>query len=304
MKRFSVCGSEVSRCANRCSVSIRASVFFVTGLLLTVQAASATPRLNAVGDYVDAPPRQAGAGYQKWRVVDADPKGLNCRMASEFRPVALDGANAPTALYENNRHNISQWSVVFSFAKGQELRAVTGNWGAQQIMLRDRDGNSWLGVHTNAQRGDCFVRANRRFVEPIVSGAASLKPGNYFAQGSMFARSRRAVAARSGRTCLMSVDGPPTPYQGNLAITVSSLSVRDGKLYRDSTNEALDVGQGGTSFNESSRGGQWQLQGETSWKNAPTQESQAIEECLASRQPYVRKMQGQFIPGQPFPKSR
>ena len=188
MKRFPVCGSEVARCANRCSVSIRASVVFVTGLLLTAQAASATPRLNAAGDYVDAPPRQAGAGYQKWKVVDADPKGLNCRMASEFRPVALDGADAPNALYENNRHNISQWSVVFAFSKGQELSAVTGNWGAQQIMLRDRDGNPWLGVNTNRQRGDCFVRANRRFIEPIVPIAASLKSGNYLAQGSLFAR--------------------------------------------------------------------------------------------------------------------
>jgi hypothetical protein len=275
-------------------------MFFVIGLLLTAQAASATPRLNAAGDYVDAPPRQGGAGYQKWRVVDADPKGLNCRMASEFRPVTLDGADAPATLYQNNRHNISQWSVVFSFAKGQELRAVTGNMGAQQIMLRDRDGNSWLGVHTNAQRGDCFVRANRRFVEPIVPGAASLKPGNYFAQGSMFARSRRAAASRSDRTCLMSVDGPPTPYQGNLAITVSSLSVRDGKLYRDAKNQALEVGQGGTSFNDGIRGS-WEFQQEVSWKDAPTQEIQAMEECLASRDPYVRKMQGQFIPGQPLP---
>lgn len=132
--------------------------------LLTVgiiSVAVATPSLNSDGDYVGSTTN----GYTKWQVVDPDPNGLNCRMASEFQPAILDSIDNPADLYEDNQHDVGRWPVVFSFQTGETLRAVIGNGRFNQIMLLDHQGKPWLGVHT--RKGDCFVRANQRYVQPM-----------------------------------------------------------------------------------------------------------------------------------------
>lgn len=142
----------------------------VAGTIGFASATFATPTLTPNGDYRDQNGRSPG--YLTWEVVDADPKGLNCRMAEQFRPVSLDGADTPADVYRNYRHEVSQWEVLFAFRRGQRLNAVSGNMGNNQIMLIDRQGKPWLGVNTS--RGDCFVRANSRFVRPI--GAPGYQP--------------------------------------------------------------------------------------------------------------------------------
>lgn len=139
---------------------------WLTGLAVvltvgTTSIAGATPYLNPNGDYVGS----TTDGYMKWQVVDPDPNGLNCRMANEFQPAVLDGADTPAVLYENNRHDVGRWPVVFSFQTGETLEAVIGNARFNQIMVLDRQGKPWLGVST--YKGDCFVRANQRYVQPI-----------------------------------------------------------------------------------------------------------------------------------------
>lgn len=114
------------------------------------------------------------AGKQlNWLVVDSDSEGLNCRMAERFRSISADGVDAPAELFERNKHNVSQWPVVTAFRRGQRLLAVTGN-NANQIMIADSQGKPWLPVSTD--KGNCFVRANSRFIKPIRENPTTLKP--------------------------------------------------------------------------------------------------------------------------------
>ena len=94
-------------------------------------------------------------------------------MAERFRWISVDGMNAPDELFEKNKHNVSQWPVVTAFRRGQRLQAVTGN-NANQIMIADSQGKPWLPVSTD--KGNCFVRANSRFIKPIREHPTTLKP--------------------------------------------------------------------------------------------------------------------------------
>jgi len=151
---------------------------FMIGLVLAgtigiSTSAIAIPVPNQQGDYPIPALRQRGGRHVNWQVVDPDPQGLNCRMAKQFQGFSVDGANAPQELFQRNRHTISQWAVVTKFNRGQRLRAVTGNL-ANQIMLVDRQGKPWLPV--NSPKGDCFVRANSRFIQPLREDPTTLKP--------------------------------------------------------------------------------------------------------------------------------
>ena len=140
---------------------------------LGADLALAIPTPNRQGDYPAPPPKQAQGLHVNWQVVDSDPKGLNCRMARQFQGFAVDGSDAPRDLSARNKHNISQWPVVFAFKQGQRLQAVTGNWG-NHIMLTDQQGKPWLAVNTS--KGHCFVRANSNFVKPLREDPVTLKP--------------------------------------------------------------------------------------------------------------------------------
>lgn len=135
--------------------------------------ALALPTANSQGDYPIPAQRQRGDRHQNWRVVDRDPKGLNCRMAQRFQGVSVDGIDAPPELSKRNLHNVSQWPVVFSFRQGQRLVAVTGNMD-NQIVLVDSQGKPWLPVYTS--KGNCFVRANSRFIQPIPENHTTGQP--------------------------------------------------------------------------------------------------------------------------------
>ncbi|MEG4420463.1 hypothetical protein QUA70_18015 [Microcoleus sp. LAD1_D5] len=150
-------------------------VFLAAAWILGIGAnlASAIPVANQQGDYPVPPARQRGNRQVNWVVVDSDSQGLNCRMAQKFRSISVDGLDAPAELFERNKHKISQWAVVTAFRRGQRLQAVTGN-NANQIMIADSQGKPWLPVSTD--KGNCFVRANSRFIKPIRENPTTLKP--------------------------------------------------------------------------------------------------------------------------------
>lgn len=135
--------------------------------------ALALPVANQQGDYTGLLARQRGNRQVNWVVVDSDSQGLNCRMAQRFRSISVDGIDAPDELFEKNKHNVSQWPVVTTFRRGERLQAVTGN-NANQIMIADSNGKPWLPISTD--KGNCFVRANSRFVKPIRENPTTLKP--------------------------------------------------------------------------------------------------------------------------------
>ncbi|MGL5196762.1 MAG: hypothetical protein ACRC8Y_24485, partial [Chroococcales cyanobacterium] len=87
--------------------------------------------------------------------------------------IIMDSLDVPETLYTNNLHEISQWSVVRRFQRGARLEAVTGNLG-NQILLLDKRGKPWIPV--SIEDGNCFVRANSRFIVPIAEDPVTLEP--------------------------------------------------------------------------------------------------------------------------------
>ncbi|WP_293333647.1 hypothetical protein [Microcoleus sp. CAWBG58] len=140
---------------------------------LGANLALALPVANGQGDYTGLLARQRGNRQVNWVVVDSDSQGLNCRMAQRFRSISVDGVDAPDELFAKNKHNVSQWPVVTTFRRGERLEAVTGN-NANQIMIADSNGKPWLPISTD--KGNCFVRANSRFVKPVRENPTTLKP--------------------------------------------------------------------------------------------------------------------------------
>lgn len=137
-------------------------------LTVTASVALAIPTAGANGNYQLSQLR-GKPGQTNWLVVDADPKGLNCRMAKQYRSFAMDGAETPANLYINSIHKIYDWSIAGTFRKNDRIQAVTGNMGRNQIVLIDDRGMAWIPIVApkNAQAKNCFVRANSRFIKPI-----------------------------------------------------------------------------------------------------------------------------------------
>ncbi|AFY82162.1 hypothetical protein [Oscillatoria acuminata] len=143
----------------------------VASLVLISGPSLAVPATNADGDYLF--PGRRGNRQFNWQVRDPDPNGLNCRMPRQFRGIIMDSLDVPETLRTNNRHEISQWSVVRRFQRGERLEAVTGN-NANQIVLLDKRGKPWIPVSIEGE--NCFVRANQRFIVPIPEDPVTLEP--------------------------------------------------------------------------------------------------------------------------------
>jgi hypothetical protein len=126
-----------------------------------------------------------------------------------------------------------------------------------------------------------------------------LKIGTYFAQGSVFARSYRAIAQKGNRTCIHLVDGPPSPYAGYARITVSHVSMKDGQPFIEATRETIHI----NSNPDMSSGFHFTLgegEGRTAvWEHRQNtfKPSATIDECLSAIGIYVKIVQGPFIPG-------
>lgn len=138
---------------------------------------------------------------------------------------------------------------------------------------------------------------------PAHAETVPLPMGDYYAQGSMFSRSSRWISAEGDRVCLSVVNGPPTPYQGYLTITVSSLFMRGSRLHRDGDGMVLSIGSDGKSFIQNEQPKWEHYIPRRGYKHLPS-EMKLMSACLESSDPYSQTTQGPFIKGIAFPKSR
>lgn len=144
-------------------------ILFSTAIAISLlaPAAIALPVPNQAGDYTNT---RRGNGHRDWKVIDPDPTGLNCRMAKQFQGIAMDAVNTPDELLSRDyKPNINTWKVIRRFRPGQRLSAVTGNGMNQHLQFDDR-GKPWMAVRVSTLGNvivDCFVRANRRLIQPL-----------------------------------------------------------------------------------------------------------------------------------------
>jgi hypothetical protein len=140
---------------------------------------------------------------------------------------------------------------------------------------------------------------------PAQAETIPLKPGDYYAQGSLYSRSARRIQSNqeSDRICLSVVDGPASPYEGYQTITVSSLFMRGDRIHRDGDGQVLDLT--GTGFTMGGGRAGWEHQpykSDSSLRKLIPQEAKLLQACLTSPLPYSETVQGRFINGIKFPK--
>jgi hypothetical protein len=150
-----------SRSVRSLLTALICAALFFTSSITYVPAVSALV-MNPAGDYVNG----GGSSYPRWRVVDSDPAGLNCRTSDPTRPFFLDQELDSEAI--SNQPDLSKWAVLKTFKPGTELRGLTGNRGGAPIQIDDNRGKSWIVIRLDGNRGDCLVRANSQFVRPLL----------------------------------------------------------------------------------------------------------------------------------------
>ncbi|MBD2152540.1 hypothetical protein H6F44_20810 [Pseudanabaena sp. FACHB-1277] len=145
--------------------------------------------------------------------------------------------------------------------------------------------------------------------------ATKLLNGVYVGEGTMFNNSHREVLSRNNRLCIKFVDGPASPYSGRQEVTISSISLRSGKLFTDSyTNYAngteLEAFAGEdlnppystflykdvkAAFRHTGRT-YWVYRGKTLYKINPEMDKD-LQECVASQGVYKKTRKGAVIDG-------
>ncbi len=130
-----------------------------------------------------------------------------------------------------------------------------------------------------------------------------LPAGTYYAQGSMYNNSRREIARQDDKICIKIVDGPASPYKGIEAITISSVSVKEGKFYVDASGQELVVKDDGRAFSGDIRG-VWEYESASPDRRSQPIQNEKMAECLSARGEYVENLEGISIPGIDFPNSR
>ncbi|MEG4233654.1 hypothetical protein QUA40_16295 [Microcoleus sp. Pol11C3] len=133
-------------------------------------------------------------------------------------------------------------------------------------------------------------------------GSTILPTGVYYAQGTAFNNSRREIAHQNNRICIKIVDGPPNPYKGVESITISSVSLENGKFYIDATGTELVLKNNGKAFSGGSRSGIWEYRGISPDRSSQPIQAKKMAECVAAQGRYVQKMEGISISGMDFPK--
>jgi hypothetical protein len=123
----------------------------------------------------------------------------------------------------------------------------------------------------------------------------TIESGNYVTNGSYFSRSARIIEQQGDRLCIQVIDGPANPYEGYLAVTVSSISEQKGAWRLDATQQELNVKDATHfEFDRKARSPIWEL-----ISTAPnSNRSNLMDTCLASNQKYQASYQGRYITGQ------
>ena len=142
--------------------------------------------------------------------------------------------------------------------------------------------------------------------------AIKLLNGVYVGEGTMFNNSHREVLSRNNRLCIKFVDGPISPYSGRQEITISSLSLRSGKLFTDSyyNDTELEAIAGEdlkppystflykdvkAAFRHTGRT-YWVYRGKTLYKINPEMDKD-LQECVTSQGVYKKTRKGAVIDG-------
>ena len=145
--------------------------------------------------------------------------------------------------------------------------------------------------------------------------ATKLLNGVYVGEGTMFNNSHREVLSRNNRLCIKFVDGPASPYSGRQEITISSMSLRSGKLFTDSytsyaNGTELEAFAGEdlnppystflykdvkAAFRHAERT-YWVYRGKTLYKIDPEMDKD-LQECVTSQGVYKKTRKGAVIDG-------
>ena len=94
--------------------------------------------------------------------------------------------------------------------------------------------DSFTSSKPNTPQSSGISNNQTTFSQASNNPATKLLNGVYVGEGTMFNNSHREVLSRNNRLCIKFVDGPASPYSGRQEITISSLSLRSGKLFTDS----------------------------------------------------------------------
>ena len=95
----------------------------------------------------------------------------------------------------------------------------------------------------------------------------------------MFNNSRREIAHQNNRICIKIVDGPANPYKGVESITISSVSLENGKYYIDATGTELILKNNGKAFSGDSRG-TWEYRGISPDRRSQPIQAKKMAECV------------------------
>ncbi|TVP66034.1 MAG: SH3 domain-containing protein [Nodularia sp. (in: Bacteria)] len=108
-----------------------------------------TPTPNRQGDYNSA--------------ITKFPDGNQAVLLSWFTNIRSGKLNCRSAPGVNQR-------VIKQFQPNELLQTDAGASNSQEAIVRDSQGNPWLRVkivnNQGQTQGNCFVRANRQFIEP------------------------------------------------------------------------------------------------------------------------------------------
>lgn len=113
------------------------------------------PRPLENGDYRRSP-------HSAWETTPSYAQGIDCRMLGNTNYSQLENPSNKTEL------NIESWPVVGKLNPGQDFEINLGPAGFGVVY--DTKQKPWIYVEKTAQSGtpsNCFVRANRQFVQPI-----------------------------------------------------------------------------------------------------------------------------------------
>ncbi len=103
------------------------------------------------------------SSHTRWEAVNANSNGVNCRSVN----LSYDQLNDPR---NSVKLDIENWPVVGTLKPGQDFEINPGPAGFGVVY--DSKQNPWIYIEKTAANGApsrCFVRANRRFVKPIVA---------------------------------------------------------------------------------------------------------------------------------------
>ncbi|MGB3532175.1 MAG: hypothetical protein WBA13_01515 [Microcoleaceae cyanobacterium] len=147
-------GSTAMNSQAASSLSERSEIIPVVEETITVSQNYRLPQHDENGNYRRSP-------HKIWKVVDADPNGLNCRMTSMSYRELIDPRN-------DVEFDIVNWPVVGTLRREQQFRIDLGPAGMG--MMYDTRQQPWIFVNQTLNGNSvtqCFVRANNRFVQPV-----------------------------------------------------------------------------------------------------------------------------------------